>query len=461
MRFLAVLLLLTGCGAFAPPPASQPSLPQTYRVETGGQVVAEAWWTQFGSQELNQLMDLGLSASPDIRTAWARLRQTRALAAKTGAAQWPSLTGNGDATRTWTKKADTDTVGTDTFGLGLAASYELDLWGRVHALRQADLLEANATEDDLRAAAMTVQGEIAEAWFSLCATRRQLAVLEDQQRTNVDLLSALELRFANSLATALDVLEQREAMAQTEALIPPLKAQGTQLENTIALLLGRAPGGVEITAAEPPAPMPMPDLGLPASLLADRPDIRAARLRLEAAGWDLAAARADQMPALRLNGKFEQHGDDISRVFDNWIASLATALTAPILDGGARRAEVRRQEAIGEELLAKYEKTVLAAMSEVDTLVDAILRQEELLQAQAIQLDAAKAARASALLRYRNGVLEYATVISLHLKVQQLQRTMIQQQGSLLTRQAGLCRALGKGWRSALSPTPIPTEATP
>lgn len=175
----------------------------------------------------------------------------------------------------------------------------------------------------------------------------------------------------------------------------------------------------------------------------------------------MAAARADRLPALRLSGKFEQSGTEVGRIFDNWLASLAASLTAPLFDGGACTAEVRRQDAVRREHLATYEKTVHTALSEVDTAVQAVLRQQDLLDALDAQFLAAEAALDSAHTRYLNGVVGYDTVLSLLLKHQQLERTRIQAQSALLTLQSGLCRALGKGWRSAF-PDPFPTsEPTP
>lgn len=450
MRLLVFLFLLTGCHAFAPVPPVVPELPQAYRLEAGDHELADQWWQDLQSEELNSLMDEALRSAPDMRTALARLDQAQAAAEKTGSALWPTLGASAEATRNWTKLDARNQIESDAYGLGLAASYELDLWGRVRALRQADTLEVMASRDDLRTAALTLSGEVVGAWISLCSTRQQLSVLESQQRTNAAILSSLELRFANSLASALDVLQQREAIAQTETVIFPLKSEAVRLENRINLLLGKAPGTTDLAeAANLPQPMPMPKAGLPAELLLERPDIRAAWQRLIESGWDLAAARADRMPALRLTGNFEHNGADASRIFDNWLANLAASLTAPIIDGGSRRAEVKRQEAVRRERLASYEKTVFTALSEVDTGINAVLKQTELVRALETQRDAAQAALASAQVRYRNGVLDYDTVLSLLLKLQQLERTNIREQASLLTLQTGLCRALGKGWRSS------------
>jgi NodT family efflux transporter outer membrane factor (OMF) lipoprotein len=451
MRLLVFLLfLLTGCHAFTPAPVAVPDLPPTYREQSGAFDADQQWWRDLGSDDLNMLMDEALRSAPDMRTALARLEQAQAAAEKTGSALWPTLGASAEAKQAWTKPKAESVVESDTYGLGLAASYELDLWGRVRALRQADTLEVMASRDDLRTAALTLGGEIVGAWISLCSTREQLAVLAEQQRTNAAILSSLELRFANSLASALDVLQQREAIAQTETIIFPLKSEAVRLENRISLLLGKAPGSVDLTNATTiPEPMPLPDTGLPADLLRERPDIRASWQRLLEAGWDLAAAQADRMPALRLTGNFEHSGNDVSRIFDNWLANLAASLTAPIIDGGSRRAEVKRQEAIRQERLAAYEKTVFTALSEVDTAVNAVFRQIELVQALKTQREAAQAALTSARIRYQNGVIDYDTVLSLTLKLQQIDRTLIREQASLLTLQTGLCRALGKGWRSS------------
>ena len=451
MKILLLLLLfLGGCHAYAPKPAPQPRLPQAYRLEAGTALPAEAWWKDLGSPGLDALMDEAFRSAPDLRTARARLEQARAAAAKTGAALWPSLTAGGDASQSWSKAKGRNVVETDAYGLSLAASYELDLWGRVDALRRADAQGAAASLEDLRAAALSLSGEIAQAWISLCSARRQLKVLEAQQRTNTDIESALTLRFANSLASALDVLQQREAVAETAGRIIDQRAEIVRLENRLNLLLGKSPGTLDLSSATAlPHPIALPDAGLPADLLANRPDIRSDWQLVLESGWDVAAAQADRLPALRLTGRFEQNGGDVERIFDNWLTSLAASLTAPLFDGGSRAAEVRRQEAIRAERLATYEKTVFTALSEVDSGLSDVLRQAELLDALELQFDAARSALESARVRYRNGVLEYDTVLSLLLKVQQLERSRIQERAALLNLQTGLCRALGRGWRQA------------
>lgn len=459
MKYLLLLFLLAGCAPFAPQTPPTPLLPEAYRFD-GGIQTADRWWLDLRSPELDRILDEAFRSAPDLRTALARLEQAQATAAKTGAARWPAVTAGADASRSWSKAAGRNVVEAETYGLSLAASYELDLWGRVHALRQADLSGVEASREDLRAAALSLGGEIVQAWISLCSVRQQLTVLHAQQRTNADIESALAMRFANSLATALDVLQQQTATAENVSRIIALQAETVRLENRLHALLGKAPGSVDLSAAARlPEAMPLPATGIPADLLQDRPDIRSVWQRLLAAGWSETAARADRLPALRLTGRFEQRGAEVERIFDNWLANLAGALAAPILDGGSRAAEVRRQQAVRDERLATYEKTVFTALAEVESGLSDVLKQDDALAALERQLTAARTALESAQVRYANGVLQYDTVLSLLLKVQQLERTRVQEQASLLISQTALCRALGRGWRQDFTDIP-PTPGT-
>lgn len=457
---LAALILISGCQVFAPVPPAQPSLPATYRESLTGITGDDRWWLDFRSPELNRLIEEGLQEAPDIRIALARLDQARATAAKTGSGFWPSLSGSADASRTWAGRNASGQVNTNSYGLGLAASYEVDLWGRIGSLHEADLQAVSASIDDLRTVEVTVSGEIAETWISLCSARRQLVILEAQQRTNNEILSTLELRFANSLASALDVLQQREAIAQTNTRIAPLQADAIGLENRLNLLTGRPPGTINLAAANTlPHPLPFPATGIPADLLRERPDVRAGWNRLLEAGWNVAAAKADRLPTLRLTGAFEHNGEALHRVLDNWLARLALGLTLPIVDGGSRAAEVRRQEALVAERLAAYEKTILTALSEVDSAVHVLRKRQELLDALVVQRRAVQEALSSARIRYQNGVVTYDIVLNLLLKLQQLERTIIQEEATLLINQTGLCRALGKGWQSAIPIAPAISRA--
>ncbi len=462
---LGVLLAAAaGCAPFAPGPRdlAPQGLPLGYSLYEDWAVNASApatdrWWAQLGGGELDALMRRALSGDFSVRQAWAQLKQARAVARQAGAGLTPSLSATGSAahTRAWSqaKGEETFTLSED-FDLGLSASYELDLWGRVRAQAQAGGLDAAASRQDLEAAAASVAESVAAAWIDLLSTREQMRLVRSQIRTTQDVLRTQVLLFAASGATALSVLEQRESLAAVQAKLPGLATQERTLLNQLAVLTGQAPGTLgEVPGDTLPELPAAPPAGLPADLLAKRPDVRGAGLSLRAADWEIAAARADRLPALTLSGSGAYSGARLEDVFDAWVLKLASSLALPLLDGGQRAAEVDRVRAVAEERLAAYEQTVFTAVREVEDALATEKGQRDLLAALAVQLAAARSAEAEARRRYLGGadesVLSYLQARS---TVQGLELTLIQEKAGLLKNRVALYVALGGDWTGALTP---------
>ncbi|NCC26363.1 MAG: RND transporter, partial [Deltaproteobacteria bacterium] len=307
-------------------------------------------------------------------------------------------------------------------------------------------LTANATLEDVRAAAVTLSGKIAETWVNILLVRERLDVAWRQLETNEHILKLLRFRFVNSLATALDVLQQEETVAGSQAVLPGLKARERALLNELAVLMGRMPGQVAVETRTLPAVPAVPDTGLPADLLAARPDVRAAGLRLQASDWSVAAARADRLPALRLTARGEFFAEQVPNLFDNWLANLAGSVTGPIFDAGRREAEVERTRAVVRERLAAYEAVVARAIQEVqDALATGYFQGLEV-QALDRQLAAARKSNRQASFRYQNGLIEYNVVLTELLNVQRLEQSVVQARADLLLERIRLGRALGGAW---------------
>jgi outer membrane protein, multidrug efflux system len=158
------------------------------------------------------------------------------------------------------------------------------------------MLLTDAAREDVDAAAVTVAAEVVNAWTDVVSLRRQQAILSEQIDLNERLLRLQRLRFENGLATALDVSQQMENLASVRADMPLLQARESVAAGRLSLLLGRA-GTLEIGQQDLPEPIALPETGIPAGLLASRPDVRAAGLRLSAADWRIAAARANRLPS--------------------------------------------------------------------------------------------------------------------------------------------------------------------
>lgn len=455
MPVLAILVLATltaGCTLFRPDPrdAMEPALPQGYTLYSDEPGATARWWREFGNEELDALVEEGLNANLDIGAAWGRLRQARASAVQSGADAYPSLDGTADYAHTHSGGSGTRDATSESHSVGLSAAYEVDFWGRVEAVARAGQLDSEASREDLNTTAMTVAGEIVSKWMQIQANRQKKRILHEQIEANKTYLELIELRFRNSLATALDVYQQRENVEQVKAELPPVESEEQLLLHELALLLGRPAGSVLVADAPLPALASLPGLGLPADLLANRPDIRSAGLDLRSADWTVAAARADRLPSVTLGGEAAYSGAQLATLFNNWMFSLAASVVGPIFDGGYRAAEVEKARGVVDERLAAYKSTVLTAFKEVEDALAQEKWQQRYIEARQAQIAAARIELSEALSRYRQGLDDYLPVLTALFTVQELEVSEADDQADLLLYRVALHRALGGTWTDDL-----------
>jgi NodT family efflux transporter outer membrane factor (OMF) lipoprotein len=456
---MSLLLLACSCNPFKPAVRTAPEgeLPKSYALYEAGPEHPDRWWKSFNDPELDQLIQKALSGSFTLREAWARLDQAKAQAVKSGSALYPDLNLDAGALRGRRHNegdtgSSTNTV--ESYAIGLVSSYELDLWGRVRAEKEASDLTAVATREDVNTAAMTLAAEVAERWVNIISQRMQKRLLEKQLENNRTYLELVLLRFRKSIVSALDVYQQQQVVERVKAEIPLVEAREQLLLHELALLLGSPPRTpLKITRISLPAVDQIPDTGIPADLIAKRPDVRGAGLKLRSADWQVAAARANRLPAIRLTAEASYGSDDIDLIFDNWLLSLAGNLVAPLFDGGMRAAEVDRSRALVDERLWAYRRAVLTALKEVE---DALIREEKQRQhimAIGLQVEAARKALDEAGERYLKGLNDYLPVLTQLLSVQNLERDVIERRAELLVARVSLYRALGGSWMDELEPS--------
>lgn len=452
-------LLLAACSPFAPRPRAVPEedLPETYSLYTGESDPERRWWHAFSDPELNKLVETALSDGLSIQEAWARLNQAQAIALQAGAARYPDLTAEGSALVGEQKLSAADeSRQLEQVGIGLASRYELDLWGRVAAGREAALLGAAAAREDVNTAAVTLSAEVASRWIGVISQRMQKDLIQEQLTINRTLLELVELRFKMAMVSALDVYQQKQVVENLEAELPLVEEREALLNHQLAVLLGKPPRtDLSVRRQALPDPAPLPPAGLPADLLSARPDVRSAGLRLEAADWQVAEARANRLPALSLGANARYGEGDLDVIFDNWLLSLAANLTAPIFDGRRRAAEVDRSVSVADERLAAYRRTVLTAVKEVEDALVSEAKQKEHIEGIARVIATARQALEEAGNRYRNGLNDYLPVLTQLLSVQRLERELVQRKADLLATRIQLHRALGGTWAEEMTPPPI------
>ncbi|BCR06462.1 membrane protein [Desulfuromonas versatilis] len=445
---VATALWLSACAPVTPqlqPPVEPPAAFSA----AGDQALPERWWLALDDPGLDGLIERALAGNLSLQSAWDRLDQARALARRAGADLYPSLDAEASVSHLRLREGG-ETSSSDELGLGLVAGYELDLWGRIRSSREAALLDARASADDLQTAALTLSAQVAATWYQLVEQYGQLELLEAQRALNQQVLELVTLQFRTGQAGIADVLQQRQLVESNRGERAQAEARAGLLEHQLAILLGSAPG-------EPVAPrqsglleLPsLPATGLPAELVQRRPDLRGAWHRVLASDRNLAAAIAERFPRLSLTAQLSTSGGKASDLFNDWLTSLAGNLIGPLVDGGFRRAEIDRARALAAEDLHTYGQAVLDAFGEVEDALLQERRQRELIASLDRQLELAATVIERVRDRYTKGAVDYQRVLDALLSHQQLQRTRLSAQRELIQNRIDLYRALGGGWELA------------
>lgn len=414
---------------------------------SGGETpLPDQWWRSFEEPTLDRLIDQALADNLSLQSAWDRLDRARALARRAGADLFPKVDGDAGFSSTRTHN-NSRSESNQNFTLGLAARYEVDLWGRIQSTSDAARIDAQASAEDLRTAALTISARVAATWFQLLEQYGQNRVLTRQLQTNRQTLELITLQFRTGQVGIADVLQQRQLVESNQGELALVTGRSKVLENQLAVLLGLTPDHPwelpeKINLKLPP----LPQTGLQSGLLTRRPDIQSAWLRIEAADERVAAAIADRFPRLSLTGRANTNAENLEDLFDDWLASIAANLLAPLIDGGQRRAEVDRTRALAAEALHDYGQTVLEALAEVENALAREEQQTQYLQSVERQLVLAGQATERIRDRYINGAEDYQRVLISLLSEQQLQRTQLTARRDLFENRVNLCRALAGGW---------------
>ena len=435
------------------------ALPQGFST-SGATTSPINWWQVFADKELNSLMEAAFRDNLDLKIAWNRLSQAEAATSSSRSARRLSVDGSlGVARRksVFLQGAAFGARGVNAFYLSqydmsVAASYEVDLWNRLRSQVKASTRDERAARDDLETIGLSLSATLCETWFQLIEQQSQLELVTEQIKVVETFLELLELRLGQGISSALDIYQQKQQLASTRALLPQIKSQEAVLKHQLASLMALMPhkGSFDIPSKLPQLPE-LPATGLPIHILDNRPDVRAALQRVFAADNRVAAAVAALRPSLNITSTTGFSSSATSSLFDNFIWSLGSSVIGPIIDGGRRRAEVRRTKAFVSEQLNRYGSTVLTAIREVE---DALVReryQREYISELDKNLALAEATLEEAKARYLNGLSDYLSFLTALVSLQNLQRTKVTAQRQLLSYRISLHRSLGGKWTTQLA----------
>jgi multidrug efflux system outer membrane protein len=424
------------------------------------------WLSQFNDPMMLSLVSEALANNPSLQSRAATMRAAEAATRTARSAGRPSLDASvsAGASSTGVKTATgTDRIDSEIYGVGLDASWELDLWGRIGASVNAAEADYAASEADLAAAELSLAAQTAIAWINLneAMAQERVAELTYDARDRVRLLT--ERRFQRGLVDALDVRTARSALANAEAAIATRRQITGESARRLEILLGRYPAAEIAASAELPALGPLQPEGNPALLLSRRPDIAASEARIEAAGMRAETARLAMLPSFVLSASASTSESDLADAFDPELiaARLVANLIAPIFKGGRLDAQRDAAVAQAEAAVANYASAALSAWGEVENAVaaDTYLADQE--EAQARALEEARLAEDLALRKYTtSGTLTIFNLIDAQTRRLTAESQLISVRASRATNRISYHIALGGGLpvQTAMTET-TPTEA--
>ena len=470
-----LLLSLGGCLLTGDPPEPGLDIPKAYDRGPKNPVVAEAalppldWWRGFRSKELTEVIEAACSANLDIAAAIARIVQADANARIVGAALLPIVDFNGNAQRNQVSKTtgSTSVINISRSGASfqiisndlkatLAASYEIDFWGKNRSALRAAEQTAVASRYASEVVGLTTVVATANAYFQVLAAQDRLRVARENVRSASRILDLIQQRFTAGTASALDLAQEQSLVDTQRATIPPLEQTLTLNRNVLAVLIARSPEHVRIRGGSLNSiAMPRVTPGLPSELLAQRPDIRQAEANLAAANANVANARAQFLPSIRLTGEGGYESAFLKLLLrpESVIYTAAAGLTQPIFHGGQLLGNLDLQKGLQDELLQTYRKTVIQAFSDVETALNDIRQTALRVQLQRAVVTSSRRAFDISEERLRQGTIDLVLLTQTQQTLYAAQDALIQAQLAHLLAVVSLYQALGGGW------LPKPVEA--
>ena len=455
--------MVAGCAAPAQPrqvatPVAAPAAWLTASSPSAATSLVQ-WWTRFNDPLLVNLIGEALAANTSVRSAVAALAQSRALSDLQAAALKPNLTAQVSAQRNRVGDGLGNTVVANAFRAGFDASWEPDLFGGLQSSLAASNADLDASSASLGDVQVSVAAEVAVNYLQLLGFQARLVVASASLQNQLETLQITEWRQQAGLVTAIEVEQARADAAQTQAQIPLLKTSVARAQYSIAVLTGQTPLDLQAQLLASPSdigvmPTPPDDLVLafPRETLRQRPDVRAAEAKVNAAFYRVAQADAQRYPKFQLGGSLGLSAMTLGSLTNgsSLVAGLLASMAAPIFDGGAAKAQVRAQQAALLQAGAAYDAAVLTALKDVEDALTALANDRSRLQSLQTAARSAQTAAVLASQRYRSGLVDFQVVLLTQRTAFTTQDAVASTASDLNADHVRLYKALGGGWMPTL-----------
>jgi multidrug efflux system outer membrane protein len=454
---LSCVALLALAGCLLGPNYERPAVdaPPAFRFAgpDAKDIVNTVWWEQFQDPGLNEIIGIALAENKDVQIAAARVEQFLGQFQTTRSQLFPQASAGVNAQRERVPISSTALppgVGpvVNQFSATLAASWEIDLFGKLR--RQTEAARANllASEEGRRATILALVASVASSYITLVSLDRQLDIAKATTASRADSVNVFSLRYKYGQVSQMELSQSQSEYEASLATIPQLEQQIGQQENALSVLLGRNPQAIARDREIDDLTLPAVPAGLPSELLTRRPDLRQAEQNLIAANALIGAARALYFPSISLTGLFGTASTQFSNLFTGpaRVWSYAGALTVPIFTAGNISGQVKQAEAQQQQALLEYQKAIQSAFQETDDALIAVQKTREALIVQGREVDALRTYSRLARLRYEGGYTSYIEVLDAERSLFNAQLGYTQTQAAVFSSMVSLYKAMGGGW---------------
>ena len=447
------LLLLALCACTTLPPQLAAPLPLDMPGAWSGAAASNAaatslaqWWQRFDDPLLTELVTQALQSNTSVAIAQAALRQARASRDVAAAGLLPNVGGSASAQRN-----QSDSGGSNSFRVGLDASWELDIFGANRSALATSEASVRASAASLGDVQVSIAAEVALAYITLRNTQARLTIAESNLASQQETLQLTQWREQAGLVSSLESEQARGAAEQTRAQLPALQTALEQTQHALAVLTGQPPAALaSVLVATGPLPQADGELALaiPAEALRQRPDVRAAEEQVSAAAGRVAQADAARKPSFRLSGSLGLNALTLGSLTSGgaFAAALLAGVSMPLFDGGAGKAQVQAQEAAFDQAQVAYKAALLTALKDVEDALVALRGDRERVSRLQAAAEASSTAALLASQRFNSGLIDFQIVLETQRNQRSTQDSVASARADVSADHVRLYKALGGGW---------------
>ncbi|OAL87136.1 RND transporter [Acinetobacter sp. SFD] len=457
-KLASALLLgssLVGCAAVVKTPYEPPALQvpnnfqnsQALSRQIHADILTDQWWTLFRDPQLNNLVNEVLAANSDLAVAGINLQQARIQARQTQSQQGVRI---GDAGLTTRRSFDLeDGDSSSSFGINYPGlSYELDLFGKLANQTEAARWEALASEEDLQATAQSLIGTTAQLYWQLAYLNERYSVVQQNLATAQRTYDLVNVQYRAGAVSGLDLTQAEQAIQSQQATLSQIAQQRVETRTALAVLLNIPVQQLSLQEPQrlPNIALPAIEAGLPASLLARRPDLRATELRLRRALANKDANKASYYPSISLTGSLSTgvgSSTSLSDALKNPVATLGAGLSLPFLQWNDMKRDLQVNELEYEKAIIQYRQTIYQAFADVE---NALSNRTELTKQVALQqcnVELAERTERLTEVRYRNGAIALKNLLDAQETTRNARLALVQTRQNQYNAYVTLMQALG------------------